>query len=688
MKIFRKIKGLLDRGHSSDDVRNVDASGAKKIEFSWEDTFNKTLLEAEAAYQHQDRKIERFGFGEEIALGKIIDFLLDSDVTKHITGLSVCPSRIEGSNNSAVFTKDINNIKDYNILKLMTWTDENGELHPLTGENVTMTVLRDNGLPIVLFVRNMHSMPGLLYIRIYSLVNGTNANDDMRIQNTMNIPLIKSTLISCRTNNDDLSEKMKLYKGTEAQVLQKIERNENLDNNLQAQVAEGMFGWKGTSEYNGYGDWLYSLGRYSDAQRQYIRMINYFIPYPADNIDHGDFFGEMNYKMAQSLLHTNDAVSAFHYMDIAHFFNANISEEYLMTLAKLTDYRFHDILSKESAHIGSNKQQELEQMYNDSKNRLQEQLTRDLPYLSLGFLLSQLLRVHKYNIFSLHIFRLKGTEYQYERIDDKEEVWNHPVAELLQDGNTITIGYSRTEYDCHLQDDHSILCAANSIIMHADKIPGKEHLRVNVMIPAFSFDPDKLSLTKKYFPEYHTFIVSTQPYVYDFTKQEKEIVQDASKLYSERRTIEALLGCLHAYHKLLVEFEDACVEKQYDCLDAAARTGECFLDLDVPYVADYYLNVGLATMVADYVGEYTNCLVNTKDVRAMSLIDNMLLKHFNLGEEANKKWKAYFRRRKAYLLIDWGMIPQAKDMLRSLLKDPLCSDFAHHELEYLEQNGL
>lgn len=688
MKLFRKIKDLLDRDRASDQDRKVDTSDTKKIEFSWEDTFNETFLEAEAAYQHQDRKIGRYGFGEKVALGKIIDFLVDSDVTRHITGLSVCPSWIKGNNNSITFIKDINNIKNFDILKLITWADEDGELHPLTGENVTMTVLRDNGLPIVLYFHNMHSMPGLLYIRVYSLVNGTNTNDDLRIQNTKNFPLMKSTLISCRTNNDDMSDKMRLYKETEAQVLQKIERKENLDNKLQAQVTKGMFGRKGAPEYNGYGDWLYSQGRYFDAQRQYIRMINNFIPYPADNIEHGNFYGEMNYKMAQCLLHTNDTVSAFHYMDIAHFFNANIREEYLKTLAKLADYRFNDKLNEESANIEGNRQQELQRMYSDSKKHLKEQTSKDLPYLSLGFLLSQLMRVHKYNIFSLHVFRLKDGAYQYERIDDKEEVWNHPVAELLQDSSTIVIGYSRTEYDCHLQNDHSILCAANSIIMHADKIPGKELLRVNVIIPAFSFDPDKIFLTKEYFPEYHTFIISTHPYVYDFTEQAKEIVGAASMLYSERRTIEALLGCLHAYHTLLVEYEDASEEKQYDCLDAAARTGECFLDLDVPYVADYYLNVGLATMVADHVGEYTNCLVNTKDVRAMSLIDDMLLKQFNLDEEANKKWKAYFRRRKAYLLIDWGMIPQAKEMLNSLLDDPLCTDFAHHELDYLEQNGL
>lgn len=687
MSVFRKIKELLGSVHSSDKSQQMDTSDTKKIEFSWEDTFNETLMEAEAAYQQQDRKIERYRFGEEVALGKIIDFLLDSDATKHLTGLSVCQTRLNNDKNTVIFIKDVHQIEDYDILKLITWPDEEG-LHPLTGENVTLTILRDNDLPIILFVRNMYSMPGLLYIRIYSLINGTNSNDDLRIQNTLNFPLMKSTLISCRTSSDDLSEKMMLYKETEAQVLQKIERKENLDNKLQAQVTKGMFGWKGAPEYNGYGDWLYSQGRYFDAQRQYIRMINNFIPYPADNIEHGDLYGQMNYKMAQCLLQTNDIVNAFHYMDIAHFFNSNIREDYLKTLAKLADYRFHHKLDEFTANMESNKKQELEQIYDDSKIALQEQVGKDLPYLSLGFLLNQILRVHKYNIFSLHVFRLNGNKYKYERIDDKEEVWNHTVSDLLQDGNTIVIGYSHTEYDCNLKDDHSILCTANSIIMHADKIYGKELLRVNVMIPAFSFDPDKLSMTKDYFPEYHTFIISALPYVYDFTKQENEIIEASSKLYSERRTVEALVGSLHAYHKLLVEYGNSTEENLYDCLDAAARTGEYFLDLDVPYVADYYLNVGLATMVADYVGEYTNCLVNTKDVRAMSLIDDMLLKHFNLSEKANKKWKAYFRRRKAYLLIDWGMIPEAKDMLHSLLNDPLCSDFARHELEFLKQNGL
>lgn len=396
----------------------------------------------------------------------------------------------------------------------------------------------------------------------------------------------------------------------------------------------------------------------------------------------------MNYKMSQCLLHTHDAVSAFHYMDIAFFLNQNIGESYLMTLAKLADYRFGSRLSASSDVIESDKQAELKKVYADSVADLRQQTEYELPYLSMGFLLGQLLRAHKYNIFPMHVFRLINNEYQHECVGDREKVWSCNAADVLQNGSTVVIGYSCTVYGCKLKDDQSVLCYENSIIMHADKIPGSELLRVNVIIPAFVNDPDKIFMTKEYLPEYYTFIMSAKPFVYDFALQDEKIAGMSSKLYSQHRAAEALVGSLHLYHKLLLEYDSASAEKQYACLDAAAKTGMFFMELNRPYLADYYLNAGFGTMSADNVTEYINCLVNTKDVRAMSLVDKMLLKHSNLNEDDNKIFMAYLKRRKAYILIDWGMIPQAKELLRSMLDDPLCSNFAKGELDYIEQNKL
>lgn len=659
-----------------------------KQQLSIDGIFNEAFLKAEAAYQYQREKIGRYALGDEVTLGKIVDFLLNTDVTDHLTGLSVCPSRINGDGSPVEYVSDAKEINDFNILKLLTREDDSGDLHPLTAENVTMTVLRDNGLPVVLFFNVMDFVPGMLYIRIYGMVNGTNDDDDLKILDTANPPLINSTLISCRASNDDLSEKMALYKHVEAEVREKMERREKLDSKLQERFLEGMFGRRLNSEYSGYGDWLYLHSRYYDAQRQYLRLINSLVSNPAGNFEHGDFYAEVNYKMANCLLHTKDAVSAFHYMDIANFFNDNISTEHLMTLAKLADCRFRYRLNDMAETLESEKIAELNETYDNSVKAIRKQAEKDLPYLSLGFVLSQLLRVEKYNVFSLHVFRYDGNGFQYERIDDREEYWNRPISDFLQDGNTIVIGYSRTEYDCKLEDDHSLLCAATSIVMHADKIMDRDLLRVNAMIPAFIFDPDKIALTNDYSIEYQTFIISPTPHVFDFTMEESEIMSTAEKLYTERRTLEALLGFLHTYNKLLPDYYVNQEEKQYQCFYAAARVGVMFLDLDLPYVADYYLNLGLQTGMIVHIEEYLNCLINYKDVRAMSLIDSMLLGHPNLDDEDNRKWKAFLRRRKAYLLIDWGLIPQAKELLHSLLGDPLCREFAVGELQYLKQNGL
>lgn len=102
--------------------------------------------------------------------------------------------------------------------------------------------------------------------------------------------------------------------------------------------------------------------------------------------------------------------------------------------------------------------------------------------------------------------------------------------------------------------------------------------------------------------------------------------------------------------------------------------------------AEYYLINGYYSNILNNMMEYVNCLVNLKDVRAMSFIDNCFLEvsHAKGNEGALGVWSSFLKRRKAYILVDWGMLTEAKKFLKEIVKDPMCEDFARQELSYLD----
>lgn len=46
---------------------------------------------------------------------------------------------------------------------------------------------------------------------------------------------------------------------------------------------------------------------------------------------------------------------------------------------------------------------------------------------------------------------------------------------------------------------------------------------------------------------------------------------------------------------------------------------------------------------------------------------------------------AFLKRRKAYILIDKGELSEAERLLKEMIEDPLCKEFAEGELKYIEQ---
>lgn len=661
--------------------------GGKYLRSLVNDNYTKSFLRGEAAFRHQTRKMTRYINGEKVRLGSIVDFLFGCDMSSHLIGMMVCPTRIGDATYGSwnpVYLEDTKQIKDFDLFPLISVKDDTGIIVSLRHENVTITLLRDNGRPLVLFYRNVEAPPFMHYIRVYCMMSGTNEKDDKLILKTKNAPLVSSTLIACQVTDKDVKYQMSFYDKIEEETLRLVEHGEHLKNNFQYQILDGMYGYKPVDSYIHNGDWMVSKNRYDDAARQYQRAIN-ALNDPFANIHNGAAYGALNYKLASLLQYPIDGVRSFHYMDIACFFNGNIEKEYLLTLAKLADYRTIPILNKMNKKVDADYHHDVLESFSHARKELIGKVKADISSITLGFLLSHILRLHDYNIFNLSICRFGDGEYHSERIDDRKKLWNSDIKDYLQDGNTIILGYSRNGELCGQDYDNSSSCTDNSIIMHVNDISGTNLYRIDIMIPAFVYEPDKMYPTKDFIPEHRTFVIAKEPYAFDFSMESTQLIKISQELYHSHRTVEALHGFLHAYSTLLMDYYKNTVEQQQLCKETASSIGYCYMELDLAEIADYYLNVGITACEIWPTMEYVNFLANTKDVRALSIIDKLLLEVNKVNKKDQVQLCAFLKRRKAYVLIDWGMIEQAKDLLNSMLEDPLCSEFAKNELAYIRQ---
>ena len=93
-----------------------------------------------------------------------------------------------------------------------------------------------------------------------------------------------------------------------------------------------------------------------------------------------------------------------------------------------------------------------------------------------------------------------------------------------------------------------------------------------------------------------------------------------------------------------------------------------------------------------YTQEYINCLANSKDFRALAVIENLLTyiakDEDSEDEETNSTlidFINFLRRRKAYVYIDIGELEEAEKIYTQMLEEPENSDYALNELAYIQR---
>ena len=115
--------------------------------------------------------------------------------------------------------------------------------------------------------------------------------------------------------------------------------------------------------------------------------------------------------------------------------------------------------------------------------------------------------------------------------------------------------------------------------------------------------------------------------------------------------------------------------------------GFCFEELQKHEHALFYLQTASYSWLNTHVQEYINALSNIKDPRALEVIREAKRTPFNADPESSeyKFHFAFLNRREAYVLIDQERYDEAESLLKDMLKEPTCKDFAQGELNYIAQ---
>ena len=320
--------------------------------------------------------------------------------------------------------------------------------------------------------------------------------------------------------------------------------------------------------------------------------------------------------------------------------------------------------------------------------------------LTIGYALSVLLGLKKKNLAPC-MFVYDTTDGSFlPRIEDQDAIVDYTLNDENAKDKVFVLSCSHAYYMTGDEGDKSILCVNAPVIISTHAIHGENSssiMRVDVVRCNFYYDDDKR----------REDMLSNIPVTYSFTvgSNRGEILtmdrQSLSKglsvawrLMDEKRCIEALklskwvFDCIRNQQgvKSIDELKDMSLRKM--AYDAGYCIGFCLMELEKATKASYYLEIASHAMNAKYVQEYINCLSNTKDLRALPFIENVISHSPRpTSPEDIKGWEfymAFLKRRKAYVLIDLGRIAEARAYLTEMLDDPLSKKFAESELNYID----
>ena len=378
-------------------------------------------------------------------------------------------------------------------------------------------------------------------------------------------------------------------------------------------------------------------------------------------------------------------------------------------------------LIKEALKKGTYLSEELE--HQNLNERIQFRASRDHAVI-LGTMLNRIFDIRKEDLLRLYAVYTQRDGQTGEAIVQPNAIWEFDLCKAMSDEKhpgrfynqvTLCVSYALNE------------TTDNTVLIHLKENGGDEQtrfIRASIMRTISTEEGDVSFSATENQPETYSLL-----FAYDLTDPQKRIAEFEKKLdkaakkyakgkeldadetaliakiapeagwyyswgheaFNEKRYWDALLYLENAFYLLKEKWYDQTLSNEgtdvfYHC---CYLIGFCYDEMKLYQKAYYYLGLVWPLDNITYNYEYINCLVHSKDPRALQEIDDELerldaLKDEEITEEISR-YCCFLLRRRAYVLTDMHQLDEAEELLKELLETDDRTEYIQDELDYIKR---
>lgn len=353
--------------------------------------------------------------------------------------------------------------------------------------------------------------------------------------------------------------------------------------------------------------------------------------------------------------------------------------------------------------------------------------------VTLGLLLDHLFDIQEDEISDLYIITENRRGKTGTSITETDAVWNLDLCSIMVDKEnksefnnsvTLSVSYHSTQDN----EEHLIYNENSCIIIYLKQSGGDEEtmfFRVSIMKPVSENENDINFSRTSAIPETISFLVA-----YDHTDSKKRIAKFEKKMdkaiekykkgkeldegeqcmiakivpevlwnyswgndvFQQKRYLDAIIYLENVYYELKEKLlkQEMTEDEKWIFFQTCYLIGFSYMELNLPEKAYFYLDIIWPLEITTYNIEYINCLANNKDVRAINIIDDELERLERLSEDEMPEnfelYLSFLNRRRAYVLIDMGLLDEAEEAFNKLLMtDDGKKEYIEQELEYIKE---
>lgn len=381
----------------------------------------------------------------------------------------------------------------------------------------------------------------------------------------------------------------------------------------------------------------------------------------------------------------------------------------------------NSFLIKEALKTGTYLSEELE--HQNLNERIQFRASRDHAVI-LGTMLNRIFDIRKEDLLRLYVVYTQRDGQTGEAIVQPDDIWNFDLCKAMADEKHPEILYNQVilfvSYALNETTD-------NTILIHLKENGGDEQtrfIRASIMRTISTEEGDVSFSATENQPETYSLL-----FAYDLTDPQKRIAEFEKKLdkaadkyakgkelnadekaliakiapeagwyyswgheaFNEKRYWDALLCLENAFYLLKEKWYDQTLSDEgldvvYHC---CYLIGFCYDEMKLYQKAYYYLSLVWPLDNITYNYEYINCLVHSKDPRALQEIDDELerldaLKDEEITERISR-YCCFLLRRRAYVLTDMHQLDEAEELLKELLETGDRTEYIQDELDYIKR---